>query len=161
MEKATVEPIIKDSQVTIHTKRELFLKLTSLNYLNALVKQKEYKDVINYGMIKPNVAGLAFDLAKIERTDLFEELIVKVSDDSVYIRCYGLQFSFHHINAKTLADIYPLLSKPEAKWDGIKLQPIAKTLYELAKETVIQEIQESVVIERINQILQSNGKLQN
>ena len=156
-EELTVKPIVKDSQIVVQTKRELFLKLASLNYLNALVKLKGFKEVVNYGMIKPNVVRLVFDLAKTGRTDLYEELTVKVSDDSVFIRCYGLQFSFHHINAKALTDNYPQLCNPEAKWDGIKLQSIAKPIYELAKEAVIQELQEPVVTERINLILQSNG----
>lgn len=159
--KGLIEQVSKDSMIEILTKPQLFLKLCSLNYLNALVKNKDYKAVLNYGMIKPRVVHMVFDLMKNNMAYLCEELCVKVDDDSIFIRCYGLQFSFHHVNSKVLSETYPQLSKPDVEWDGIKLQQIAKPLYELSKEAFIQNLEESMVRVRIKHLIESDGQLQN
>ena len=156
-----VDRVVNDSQVSVLTKQDLFLRLSSLNYLNALVKQKDYKGMINYGMIKPNVSRLVFNLVQNERSDLYEEVIVKQAEDSVYIRCYGLQFSFHHINASALVKSYPHLNNSDAKWDGIRLQPIARSLYLLAVMNSEQDFDEVEIIGLIKQLLKADGQLQN
>jgi len=144
-----VETVLADAWSKIHTKQELFLKLCSLNYLNALVKQAEYKEMISYGRIKSAVIRMVTDLAQNKKTGLCDEISVKLDNDCVYIRCYGVQFSFHHINSKILTAEWPELNNPTIQWDGVRLQPIAKELYELAKEVVSQSLGENVIKDRI------------
>lgn len=155
-----VEEILNHAQMEVHTKQELFLRLCALNNLNALVKKKENKGVLNYGMIKPKALQLAIDLMKNDQSGLSEEIYVKEEEDCFYIRCYGLQFSFHHINVKVLAKDYPQLCNANAIWDGVKLQPIAEALYSLANETIMENFDEDTVKDRIKTIL-SDAQLQN
>lgn len=155
-----IEDLLNQAKMPVHTKPELFLRLCSLNYLNALVKKKEYKSVLGYGMIKPKALQLAIDLKKNGQSGLCDEIYVKEQEDCLYIRCYGIQFSFHHINVKVLADNYPELCNADAKWDGVKLQSVAGELYSLANETIKENNDEVTVKDRINTILR-NAQLQN
>ncbi len=148
-----VDDVMNNARTEILTKQYLFLKLCSLNYLNALVKKKDYKGKIGYDKIKPSVIWMVKALMKNRLTGLCEELTVNLNDDSVFIRCYGLQFSFHHVNSKLLTEEWPELSNKEVKWDGIRLQPVAKEMYELAKEVVESNLGEDDVRKRIEAII--------
>lgn len=152
--------MLNHAKMPVQTKQELFLRLCSLNYLNALVKKKEYKSVLGYGMIKPEALQLAINLMKDGQSSLCEEIYVKEEEDCLYIRCYGLQFSFHHVNVKVLENNYPQLCNDNARWDGVKLQSVAGALYSLANETIKENHDEEVIKVRIKTIL-SNAQLQN
>ena len=67
-----IKEIMVDAQKNVGTKQDFFLRLSALNYLNSLVKKKEYKGVVNYGMIKPNVIRLVIDLFKQGKEKLSE-----------------------------------------------------------------------------------------
>lgn len=144
-----IEEVKSNARIEIYSKQDLFLKLCLLNYLNALVKKEEYKGKIGYGIIKPSVIWTVKTLIKNDLKGLCEELAVNQEDDSAFIRCSGLQFSFHHVNSKMLTEEWPEMSNGEAKWDGIRLQPVAKELYELAKEVVEGNLGEDEVRKRI------------
>lgn len=153
-----VDEIQINSRKDIHTKQDLFKKLCSLNYLNALVKKKEYKDRVGYGAIKSTVIWTVKTLMKNGLEGLCEELSIDPDEDCLFVRCYGLQFSFHHINSKMLTEEWPQLCDKEAKWDGVRLQPIAEDLYELAKDAVEQGMGEDDVRARITVIRQKAEK---
>lgn len=154
-----IDKVLNQAKLPVQTKQELFLRLCSLNYLNALVKKKEFKDVLGYGMIKPEALQLAINLMKNGLSSLCEEIYVKEDEDCLYIRCYGLQFSYHHINVKVLVNNYPQLCNDNARWDGLKLQSVAGALYSLANETVKENYDEETIKGRIKTIL-SNAQLQ-
>lgn len=139
-----LEEILYYAGKPISTKQELLLRLCALNLLNAKVKQKEYKENLNYGMIKPKVFYLIKKLASKDQLGLLDEIYIKPSENCAYIRCYGLLFGFHNINAKALEEEFPQLTNEEGKWDSVRLQPIAKPLYELAKEVVGQNLEEQI-----------------
>ncbi len=151
-----INEIQANARKDVHTKQELFLKLCSLNYLNALVKLEEYKKHISYGTIKPTVIWLVKYLVNNNLTGLCDDIAVNLEDDCLFIRCYGLQFSFHHINSKMLTEEWPQLLNADIMWDGVRLQPVAKQLYELAKEADSQESAEEMVRERVKMITQGN-----
>lgn len=155
-----IEDLLNMAKMPVQTKQELFLRLCSLNYLNALVKKKEYRGILGYGMIKPEALQLVINMMKNGQSSLSEEIYVKEKEDCLYIRCYGLQFSFHHINVKVLANNYPLLCNDNAKWDGVKLQSVAGALYSLANEIIKDNYDEETIKGRIKTILQ-NAQLQN
>ena len=155
-----VEEILNHAQMEVQTKQELFLRLCALNNLNALVKKKENKGILGYGMIKPKALQLAIDLEEKGKSGLCEEIYVKEVEDCLYIRCYGLQFSFHHINVKVLVKNYPQLCNANAIWDGVKLQPVGEALYSLANEAMKEDYDEEIIKGRIKTIL-SNAQLQN
>lgn len=155
-----IDEVLNRAKMPVRTKQELFLRLCSLNYLNALVKKKDFKGVLGYGMIKPEALQLAINLMKNDQSSLCEEIYVKEKEDCLYIRCYGLQFSFHHVNVKVLVNNYPQLSNDNAKWDGVKLQSVAEALYSMASETIIENHEEETIKVRIKTIL-SDAQLQN
>lgn len=145
--------VLSNAQKVVHTKQDLFLRLCSLNYLNALVKKEEYKGLLAYGMIKPKVVRLAIDLAKNGKIGLCEELCFKPNEDCLFVKCYGLQFSFHKINIKLLEEECPELRNCEEQWEGIKLQPIAGTLYKLALEAIEKDFEEDAIRGKIKDLI--------
>lgn len=155
VENEELENLDNHAKKVVQTKPELFLRLCAINYLNALVKQKDYKKVLQYGKIKPKAFFLAKYLVDNNKLNLCDELYVKLSEDCLYIRCHGLQFGFHHIGAKALAEDYPQLCNEEGKWDGIRLQPLGAPLYELAKEAIAHSMDEQTVKSRIQSIINS------
>lgn len=148
-----IEDLLSQAKMPVQTKQELFMRLCSLNYLNALVKKKEFKSVLGYGMIKPNVMHLAMNLVKNGKIELCEDISFKPDEDCLFVRCYGLQFSYHHVGVRVLEEECPELQNDEVQWDGVRLQPIAEPLYDLAKETLEQGLGDEVVKERIKALL--------
>ena len=155
-----LEKVLQYAGIVINSKHELFLRLCALNLLNAMAKQKEYKGKVNYGKVKASVYYLAKNLAKDQKLKLCDEMYIKPDEDCLYIRSFGLQFGFHHINANQLAEDYPHLVNKEGKWDGVKLQPIAEQLYDLASEVVEQNLCEGIIKERIQTIINKNNGIQ-
>lgn len=141
--------ILHYAGMPVGTKQALLLRLCSLNLLNALVKQEEYKKVLNYGMIKPKVFYLIKNLSNKDLLGLCDEIYIKPSENCAYIRCYGFQFGFHNINAKALEEEFPQLVNEEGEWDGVRLQPIAEQLYVLAIEAVEKDLEDSEITDRI------------
>ena len=140
-----MENLIKEAkqyiQNTPQDKKDIFMILCSLNLLNALIKKKEYKDILSYSFIKPHVSLLIdFCISNIEN-EYIDESYYSEHQHCVYIRCFGIQFSFHNI---TLTDkIRKFMDSPKnvpVEWDGIKLQPIAHELFILSKEIKIGNI---------------------
>jgi hypothetical protein len=114
-----------------HDKRDVFLILCSINFLNAMIKKNEYKDVIHYGVIKPRVSRL-FDQC-IEDNTLVDEFFFNQKERCAYIRSYGLQFSFHNIKITEKINVFVQSPKNKvAPWDRIPLQPIAEKLFQMA-----------------------------
>jgi len=69
------------AKMDVGSKAELFLRLCSLNYLNSMIKIPEFKQRINYGMIKPKALQLVIDLEKSEKTTLCEEIFADGKGD--------------------------------------------------------------------------------
>ncbi len=135
-------------------KKDIFLQLCSLNLLNALIKKKEYKTFVSYGFIKSHVSKLVdFCISHINE-DYVEELYYDTIQRCVYIRCYGIQFSFHNIvQTNSINNFIESTENVYVEWDGIRLQPIADKLYTLAKDLNVDKISSIQFTERIKEIL--------
>lgn len=144
-----LEEILSYAGKPVSTKQELLLRLCALNLLNAQVKQEKYKGKLNYGMIKPKVYYLIINLASKDLLGMCDEVYIKPSENCAYIRCYGLQFGFHNINAKALEEEFPHLINEKGTWDGVRLQPISQQLYELAREAMEQNLEQRAIEDRI------------
>ena len=136
-----IEAVKSNARIEIHSKQDLFLKLSSLNYLNALVKREEYKNQISYGTIKPAVIWLVKYLVNNGLTGLCEEIAVNHEEDCLYIRCYGLQFSFHHVNSKMLAEEWPQLLNADITWDGVRLNQSQNSYMSWLKRSILKNLQ--------------------
>jgi hypothetical protein len=144
--------IVKQSLDIIHgkdpqRKDEFFLNLAAVNLLNAAAKKKEFKEIAKYKDIKRHATYL-FSLWVADHT-LAEEASYDIADKCLYIRCYTLQFSFHFIYDK-YQPIVEFIQSEENKattWDGIRLQPIATQILELAIDKIENpelDIQENI-----------------
>lgn len=142
---------------TVRTKNDAFLVLCSLNLLNAAVKREEYKELLGYGLIKPAVAKFIQLCTANEVHDFVEELNYNTKEQCAYIRCYGILFSFHNIGTKHLSESFIKSCAIEnIVWDGVRLQPIALDLYNLAKECLENNICDAATIkERVQNIINS------
>ncbi len=75
----------------------------------------------------------------------------------MYIRCYGIQFSFHNIivtnEIRTFANSE--LNNP-IEWDGVRLQPISKDLFLLAKDIHSRNIEVNQINDVFKHIIEDN-----
>ncbi len=143
------------------TKKDLFLSLCALNLLNKLVKKKEYKSIVGYDFVKPAVFKLIKGLFSNGKESLCEELLYEINGDCIYIRCYGLQFSFHHVSGNAIREQYPDIVRQNVKWDGIKLQQIAEELYNLAVKSLQMGYSDNEVLIYVQNIKENNISCQN
>lgn len=144
--------IVEQSLDIIHgkdpqRKDEFFLNLAAVNLLNAAAKKKEFKEIAKYKDIKRHATYL-FSLWVADHS-LADEASYDIADKCLYIRCYTLQFSFHFIYDK-YQPIVEFIQSEENKattWDGIRLQPIATQILELAIDKIENpelDIQENI-----------------
>lgn len=148
--------IVEQSLDIIHgkdpqRKDEFFLNLAAVNLLNAAAKKKEFKEIAKYKDIKRHATYL-FSLWVADHS-LADEASYDIADKCLYIRCYTLQFSFHFIYDK-YQPIVEFIQSEENKattWDGIRLQPIATQILELAIDKI--ENPESDIQENIKWII--------
>lgn len=129
-------------------KDDVFLAFCSLNLLNAAIKMEEYKDGLSYGFIKPSVSKLVEFCITHKDDKLAEELYYSQTERCMYIRSFGFQFSFHNI---TITDNIKSFIESElnvpVRWDGIRLQAIAKELFILAKKLKDKTISDAEITE--------------
>ncbi|MBP5525274.1 MAG: hypothetical protein J6Y11_06695 [Paludibacteraceae bacterium] len=144
--------IVEQSLDIIHgkdpqRKDEFFLNLAAVNLLNAAAKKKEFKEIAKYKNIKRHATYL-FSLWVADHS-LADEASYDIADKCLYIRCHTLQFSFHFIYDK-YQPIVGFIQSEENKattWDGIRLQPIATQILELAIDKIENpdsDIQENI-----------------
>lgn len=77
-------------QREVQNKKDVFVKLCSLNLLNAAIKDKEYKKELSYGYIKPCVSRLVIFLVSHSENRYVDELYYDAPNQCIYIRCYGI-----------------------------------------------------------------------
>lgn len=143
-------------QREVQNKKDVFVKLCSLNLLNAAIKDKEYKKELSYGYIKPCVSRLVNFLVSHSENRYVDELYYDAPDQCIYIRCYGIQFSFHNITVtKEIATFADSELNVPVKWDGIRLQPISEDLFFLAKDIHSGTIEVNQIAEAFKHIIQN------
>ena len=154
--------IVEQSLDIIHDKDpqgkdEFFLNLAAVNLLNAAAKKKEFKEIAKYKDIKRHATYL-FSLWVADHS-LADEASYDIADKCLYIRCYTLQFSFHFIYDK-YQPIVGFIQSEENKattWDGIRLQPIATQILELAIDKI--ENPDSDIQENIKGIINNESPM--
>ena len=154
-----MEKLIKDAQQYIlqepQSKKDVFMALCSLNLLNAAIKKEEYKKSLSYGFIKPHVSKLLVFCISHINEGYVDELYYASQEHCVYIRCYGIQFSFHNIvETNEIKDFMDSTKNVPVNWDGIRLQPIADKLFMLAKELLTCKINSDQIAERFKYIIE-------
>ncbi|MGL5980680.1 MAG: hypothetical protein ACRCZY_07390 [Phocaeicola sp.] len=149
MTKNDINEAMKCTKEEIKTKNDSFLVLSSLNLLNAAVKIEEHKKQVSYSFIKPAISRLVQYCIKSQEHNLIDEICYDAKIKCMYLRCFDIQFSFHYINTSYIdPDILEFISNKSAIWDGIRLQPIALELYQLAKDCRIRDISDTDTIKK-------------
>ncbi len=153
--KALINEAKQYIQRDIQSKNDVFIKLCSLNLLNATIKDKEYKIELSYGYIKPCVSRLVNFLVSHFDDGYADELYYDAQGQCIYIRCYGIQFSFHNIivTKDISAFANSELNNP-VKWDGIRLLPISKDLFLLAKDIFLRNVEVNQINEAFKLIME-------
>ena len=147
-----MDELIEKAKICIskspQNQNDVFSILCSLNLLNAAIKTDEYKEVLSYGIIKPSVSKLVESCVTDRDDKLTEDLYYSQQQKCMYIRSLGFQFSFHNITITNSIKgfIESILNTP-IKWDGIRLQPIAKVLFILAEDLEKRIISDSKIKE--------------
>ncbi len=154
--------IVEQSLDIIHgkdpqRKDEFFLNLAAVNLLNAAAKKKEFKEIAKYKDIKRHATYL-FSLWVADHS-LADEASYDIADKCLYIRCYTLQFSFHFIYDKyqPIVDFIHSDENKPTTWDGIRLQPIATQILELAIDKI--ENPDSDIQENIKRIINNESPM--
>jgi hypothetical protein len=155
--KALIDEAKQYIQRDIKSKKDVFIKLCSLNFLNAMIKDKEYKKELSYAYIKPCVSKLVnFLVSKFENRNT-DELYYDAQGQCMYIRCYGIQFSFHNIIVTKEISVFTNSEKNNpVEWDGIRLQPISKDLFLLAKDIHSGNMEVDQINEAFKYIIQKD-----
>lgn len=155
--KALIDEAKQYNQRDIKSKKDVFIKLCSLNFLNAMIKDKEYKKELSYAYIKPCVSKLVnFLVSKFENRNT-DELYYDAQTQCMYLRCYGIQFSFHNIIVTKEISVFANSEKNNpVEWDGIRLQPISKDLFLLAKDVHSGKTEVNQIKEAFEQIVEGN-----
>lgn len=154
--------IVEQSLDIIHgkdpqRKDEFFLNFAAVNLLNAAAKKKEFKEIAKYKDIKRHATYL-FSLWVADHS-LAEEASYDIADKCLYIRCHTLQFSFHFIYDKyqPIVDFIHSEENKPTTWDGIRLQPIATQILELAIDKI--ENPDSDIQENIKWIINNESPM--
>ena len=99
---------------------------------------------IHYKEFKLKVSDLIVWCSTGSRTHLLDSLCYNTEEHCAYVRCFGLQFSFHGVAISRILDFINLKNNRIEKWDGIRLQPIAVDLFAISlssdENTVALEI---------------------
>lgn len=153
--KALIDEAKQYIQREVQSKNDVFIKLCSLNMLNAAIKDKEHKKELSYGYIKPCVSRLVNFLTSHFENGYADELYYDSQQHCMYIRCYGIQFSFHNITVTEDISAFANseLNNP-VEWDGIRLQPISKDLFLLAKDVHSGNIEVNQINEVFKHIIE-------
>lgn len=120
------------------SRNHMFLILCSANLISAAAKFPEYRRLLPLNSLKCLIREFVSRCIRNYDTvsHFMEQLYVENCGECVYIRSYGLQFSFMNIGADEIIYGYATSDKnAESPWDGVRLQPIAYALYKLALES--------------------------
>lgn len=115
------------------TTEDLFLIVCSMNLINAAIKTKKFKELINYGMLKPKVSKLLLGILEDKDNHFEVEFYINPSQQCAYIEICGLQFGFHNITIyEKLKDFINSVENKPVEWKGVRLQKIANELFDYA-----------------------------
>ena len=155
--RALIDEATQYIQRDVQSKNDVFIKLCALNLLNAAIKDKEYKKELSYRYIKTRVSRLVNFLASHFENGYADELYYDAQGQCMYIRCYGIQFSFHNIIVTKEISIFANSEKNNpVEWDGIRLQPISKDLFLLAKDIHSGNIEVGQINEAFKYIIEKD-----
>ena len=140
-----------------HNSKEAFAMFCALNIISASAKEKMISNDYAYRIVKPRVIDVVKYALEHPELNLVESVFIDSScnPNCIFIMCMGVQFSFHSVplNCETIISFCSSEKNKPIPFDGIKKQPIAMEMFELAKELLSNEsIDRAELIERVNRL---------
>lgn len=149
-----LEKVINDSRIMPTSRLELLLCLCALNLLNTWAKLELYKSQLHPWEIKMQVSMLVKYLLE-DGTNMAEIVEYNMGNKCTYIRCFGLQFSFHYVDLDNLTkEQRDAITVNENIWDGIRLQNVAEELYCKTSDSMAKKQNEETIKEKLSKIIQ-------
>lgn len=148
------EKVLSDSKIQPTSRLELLLCLCALNLLNTWVKLELYKKQLHPWEIKMQVSMLVKFLLE-DGANMAEKVEYNMGNKCTYIRCLGLQFSFHcvHLNNLTSEQRDAIIVNDNI-WDRIRLQDVAEELYCKTSDCMTKKQSEEIIKEKLSKIVQ-------
>lgn len=147
-----VDNILKYSSIEPKTENEMLVCLSALTLLNALVKIKEYEGIVTYNQIKPQVAKLINYVLAHPELKLVDEVYIdgpKHETNCLYVRCLGVQFSYHGIKIYgLLRDFKYSMDNIYMVYDQIRKQPRAFGIFKFAVKCMESHIDDREFINK-------------
>lgn len=134
---------------------EAFRVFCALNVISVGAKKKLVDNHRANGILRPHVTRVVAYALEHPELDLLDGIYIDTSTkpNCVFIMCMGIQFSYHNIpldNDATVSFCNSENNRPIA-FDGIKKQPIAEEMFELAKDILANNITDRALIrERVD-----------
>lgn len=149
-----IEEVLIFTKLSPKTSNEMLVGLSALALLNALIKLEDYKAILSYDMIKPSVVNLVNYSLSHPELQLLNNLYYDKSENCLYVRCLGVQFSYH--NVKPIGLLYKFIESQDniyMSYDNIRKQPKALSIFRLALECLHSNINdESYINNAINNL---------
>lgn len=120
---------------------EMLVVLCAANLLSACIKMGYIRKEFGYSLFKPTISKLINYCIIHQEVELLEELYYDSTQKCAYLRCLGLQFSFHGLSeTRELIEFASSEHNKYVKFDAIYKQPKALSLYRLSKECLNRKI---------------------
>jgi len=126
-----VRVALEHATMRVHSKHDVLLFFSSLNLLNAAIKNSEFKEILSYKTIKGHATRvIGYCITAHQNKYLDDIFINKKENYCAYVRCAGLQFCFHNIGlSDTIRRFVESSDNVIKDWDNIRLQPIASSIF--------------------------------
>lgn len=144
-----IKPAWDDIKMLPQSANEMLVVLSAANLLSAGVKLGNIKKHVGYKMFKPTITSLITHCLNYPELPLLDELYYDKQENCAYLRCLGLQFSFHGIGQSPI--LLEFADSPENKkvgFDAIFKQPKALGLYRIAHECLVRKITDAEYIKK-------------
>ena len=152
---------IKSTRRMPQNEREAFAVFCALNVISVGAKKKLVDNHRANGILRPHVARVVTYALEHPELNLLDSVYIDVSTkpNCVFIMCMGIQFSYHNIplvNNTIVSFCTSEKNKPIA-FDGIKKQPIAEEMFEIAQEMLSNDsIGRPMLIEKVNRLFKES-----
>ena len=129
---------------------EAFRVFCALNVISVGAKKKLVDNHRANGILRPHVARVATYALEHPELDLLDGIYIDTSTkpNCIFIMCMGIQFSYHNIplDNNTIVSFCNSEKNRPIAFDGIKKQPIAEEMFELAEEIITNNITDRITI---------------
>ena len=144
-----IKPAWVDIKKLPQSANEMLVVLSAANLLSAGVKLGNIKKHVGYKLFKPTITSLIMHCLNHPELSLLDELYYDKNENCAYLRCLGLQFSFHGIEqSPSLLAFADSSENRKVSFDAIFKQPKALGLYRIAKECFERKIADTEYIKK-------------